>query len=199
MISVGEPPGTSINLFSDSNVFQLPNSKMYMWVSSLYRQHGHPASKSYFSPDIPFLFTGKDFFSGQDPIIEAIVKDKVRLLSDILWQEGGEAFQKEYNKIIHKSSPLSWWKPNSRSMFEDVGKRLFEEKLYEDAIIALEVNTRIFPQFWETWLGLATVYAESGNYKKALDACNKALEISPSNGFIWQKIEQIKEQIKDKN
>lgn len=193
MISVGEPPGTSVNFFSDANVFQLPNSKMYMWVSSLNWQRGHPADKSYFSPDIPFLFTGKDFFSGQDPIIEAIVKDKIRLLSDILWEKGGKVFQKEYNKITHTSSPLSWWKPNSMSMFADVGKRLFEEKRFDDAIIAFEMNTRIFPQFWETWLSLARAFAENGNYDKALDACNKALEISPSNGFIWQVIKQIKD------
>lgn len=193
MISVGEPPGTSINFFSNANVFQLPNSEMYMWVSSLNWQRGHPADKSYFSPDIPFVFTGKDFFSGQDPVIEAIVKNKVRLLSDILWEKGGEVFQKEYNKITHTSSPLSWWKPNSRSMFEDIARRLFEEKRYDDALIALEVNTRIFPQFWETWIGLATVHAECGNYDKALAACNKALEISPANGSIWRVIEQIKE------
>jgi len=136
---------------------------------------------------------GKDFLSGQDPVIQEIVKDRVRLLSDILWEKGGEVFQKEHNKITHTSSLLSWWKPNSRSMFEDIARRLFEEKRYDDAIIALEVNTRFFPQFWETWIGLATVHAECGNYDKALAACNKALEISPANGFIWRVIEQIKE------
>lgn len=196
IISVGEPPGSSINFFSDANVFELPNSGMYMWVSSLYNQNGHPADKSYYSPDVPFLFSGKDYFSGKDPVIEAITKNQIKLLPDILLEKGRETFLKEYENITKKTSPLNWWKPNSKSMFMDVGKKLLEAKKYKDALVAFELNTKTFPEFWNIWIALACTYAEMGEYDKALEVSNNALNISPANGFIWQHINQIKQKKK---
>ncbi len=77
-------------------------------------------------------------------------------------------------------------------MFGAVGKRLMSADRIDDAICAFEMNTKHFPGVWDSWTWYASALMEKGRFEEALKACEKALEISPYNGFIDQLQGQIK-------
>lgn len=73
----GEPGGGKPNSYSEYNGFTLPNSQMRGSVSSLFHQEGEPDDTREFLPvDIPISVTSRDYFSGRDPVLEAVLAYK---------------------------------------------------------------------------------------------------------------------------
>jgi hypothetical protein len=74
-IFVGEPTGDSPNHFGESNMFTLPNSGVTMMHSSIYWQLSDPDDdRPSIEPGIPVKIFSRDFISGSDPALDAIIK-----------------------------------------------------------------------------------------------------------------------------
>lgn len=76
-IFVGEPTGASPNHYGDNRPLTLPNSGLNVRLSSIYWQNSFPLDdRQWTEPEIKIDITAEDFFSGKDPVMEAILNYK---------------------------------------------------------------------------------------------------------------------------
>jgi hypothetical protein len=73
VILVGEPTGGSPNHFGDSVKLQLPHSGLTLAVSSLYHNDAPGDNRTTIEPQLLAPLSSKDYFSGRDPALEAIL------------------------------------------------------------------------------------------------------------------------------
>ena len=74
---VGEPTGGAPNQYGDAAQRELPNSRLRFWVSTLYHQRSTADDpRLTHKPDLPAALSSRDFFSGRDPSMEAILDFK---------------------------------------------------------------------------------------------------------------------------
>jgi len=72
---IGEPTGGSPNHYGDGLPMLLPNSKIVVNLSSRYNQDAaSDGSRLFKAPDILVELESKDYFSGIDPVMDAILK-----------------------------------------------------------------------------------------------------------------------------
>lgn len=77
-IFAGEPTGGSPNHFGDSRPVFLPNSGLQVRLSSLYWQNSFSFDKRNTTfPQIPVEITAKDYFTGKDPVLDAVLACKI--------------------------------------------------------------------------------------------------------------------------
>jgi hypothetical protein len=76
VILVGEPTGGSPNHFGDPVKLQLPHSKLTLAISSLYHNDAPGDNRTTIRPKYFAPLSSKDYFSGRDPALEAIVSDQ---------------------------------------------------------------------------------------------------------------------------
>jgi hypothetical protein len=98
---VGEPTGAAQNMFSDMvNCGILPNCGATLFVSSAYFNIAWPANKTHIiPPHYPAPFSSEDFFSGEDPALEAIFTGEAKAVETVLHEEGPEAALNFLKKI----------------------------------------------------------------------------------------------------
>ena len=76
VILVGEATGGSPNHFGDSVKLQLPHSDLTLAVSSLYHNDAPGDNRTTIEPQLSAPLSSKDYFSGRDPALEAILSDQ---------------------------------------------------------------------------------------------------------------------------
>lgn len=79
---VGEPSGTRPNVVGEAGWFNLPYSKQTGLISSQFHQQSRAEDhRVWLSPDMPISLSSKDYFSGTDPVMDAVLtlteKDKM--------------------------------------------------------------------------------------------------------------------------
>ncbi len=84
-IFVGEPSGGMPNTIGDSDApMVLPNSKLIARFSWRYWQQSAPEDmRRWIFPDVPVSLTHRDYFSGRDPAVEAILDHQPEPLKEI--------------------------------------------------------------------------------------------------------------------
>ena len=76
-IFAGEPTGASPNHYGDNRPLILPNSKLEVRLSSIFWQNSFPVDKRKTTePQIRVELSSADYFSGKDPVLEAILNYK---------------------------------------------------------------------------------------------------------------------------
>ena len=71
-IFIGGPTGAGPNHFGDTRRYTLPNSKLWVFISSRREQFGDVAdARTAYMPDIQASFSHNDYFSGRDPGLDA--------------------------------------------------------------------------------------------------------------------------------
>ena len=74
-IIAGEPSGASPNHYGDNRPLVLPNSKIEVRLSSIFWENSFAGDKRKSTePDLAVEMSSQDYFSGRDPVIEAILK-----------------------------------------------------------------------------------------------------------------------------
>ena len=73
VILVGEPTGSSPNHYGDAVKLKLPHSDLTLAVSSLYHNDAPGVDSATIDPQIMAPLSSKDYFSGRDPSLEAIL------------------------------------------------------------------------------------------------------------------------------
>lgn len=73
----GVPGAGKPNSYGEFNAFTLPNSDMHGSISSRWHEEGEPDDQREFVPvDIPVTVSSKDYFTGHDPVLDAIIASK---------------------------------------------------------------------------------------------------------------------------
>jgi hypothetical protein len=68
---VGEPTGSSPNLWGDAKQFELPRTHLHPMVATLYWQYSDPRdTRPWILPDIPVRVSFADWLSGRDPVLD---------------------------------------------------------------------------------------------------------------------------------
>lgn len=74
-ILAGEPTGASPNHYGDNKPLVLPNSKLEVRLSSIFWENSFAGDKRKSTePQLAVEMTSQDYFSGRDPVLDAILK-----------------------------------------------------------------------------------------------------------------------------
>ncbi|UCE62289.1 MAG: hypothetical protein JSU63_11360 [Phycisphaerales bacterium] len=178
-ITVGEPTSGPLNWFSDTELFELPYSGLYLLVSQYFWQKGHPSDeRGYCPPDFPVPVTSQDYFSGTDQALEAILNDRVITLEDILQNEGIGAFMAEYERRKERFVHCDWWFPYTEFELRSVGYDAFIAGKVDDAISVAKLNTIHHPKSYKVWDDLAHIYRTRGDNKKAVECYRRSSDLN---------------------
>jgi len=202
---IGEPAGAAQNMFSDmANRGTLPNCGATLFVSSEYFNIAWPANKNYLlPPHFPAPFSSLDFFSGNDPALEAIFANRVKAVEMVLHEEGPKAalhFFKEINRdwggltnewgITPFTYPISP-KYNGEYKINDLGFRFMNQNKMEEARAAFELNVTLFPNSFNAWASYAEYFMKIGDDPTAIKYYKKSVELNPNNENAVKMIRQL--------
>jgi len=182
VIVVGEATSGPLNWCSDTQGFRLPHSGLYMSVSTLCWQTGHPSDdRGYYAPDYPVPVEAADFFAGRDRALEAILSGHVRSLEDILTVEGADAFRAEYERRALEMAGQDGWFPFLEFDLRRLGFQMQSSNRMEEALAAFELNAVRYPTSWRCWNNLGAVHQAMGSREQAIRCYEKSLELDPGN------------------
>jgi Flp pilus assembly protein TadD len=80
---------------------------------------------------------------------------------------------------------------NIESGINTQGLRLLEFKRFEEAIEVLTLNTKLFPNSWNTWDSLAEAYMRKGEESIATGFFKKSIELNPDNAYAKDMVEKM--------
>ena len=190
---VGEPTGGPLNWCSDIEFRLLPHSGLPLIVSTLCWQGGHPSdTRGAHPPDFPVLTSGADFMAGRDPVLQAVLEDRVRLLADVLRGEGAEAFRRESRRQARSFASLGWWTPFTEDELNALGYEMLEAGRVDDAIAAFELNTERHPDSSNALDSLAEGYYRKGDLDSATQLYRASLGLDPGNEDATRMLEKIR-------
>lgn len=193
-ILVGEPAGAPRNSFGDAGSFRLKNSGFEVSISTVLWQLTNSADKSRFQPiDIPAVFSGTDYFSGDDPAVKYILslKGRYKSIPEILLEKGGQVAKTEYEKRKTRYEKYVWWKAFPENTMRFAARGLIKNKRIEDGRIGFEILLERYPQSWRAWRDFGRAKLFYGDKAGALKCFKKGLEINPGYEYFRQQISQL--------
>ena len=181
VITVGDIADGPLNFSSDPVMFFLQKSDLLMDISRLFLQDGHPTDhRGYYPPDYYIPYRSKDYFSFNDPILDAIKENKVKSLKNILYNEGSSNFKEEFEQREKTNGPVKKWFPyTSYDLALYAFNDLIPSEKYEEAVEISKLNTVIYPESIWGWFILGIMYENKGEVSEALRCYNQLLEIEP--------------------
>lgn len=192
---VGEPPGAYYRHFGDATSFELPNSELTVWLSTVYHQLSSYVGDQYEMPiELPAQFTASDYFNGQDPAMDAVAASTQRPpLAKVFREHGGDAGVIEYEQRLDVNGDVPWWAPFTLDELDDIGDDFRDAERWEDALAAYQLNARRHPKHWRVWYSIADLYRIQGNSDAAIRNYRKALESDPFNNQAPEQRRRIAE------
>lgn len=181
-IFIGEPTGSSPNLYGDPVIMTLPNSKIPFRVSTLWHQTDPNDRRIFTAPEIFTPLNSKDLQNNIDPAMQAIIgyipgstfKD---LTAEAVNSNDISVFIKKYREF----------KANTKNQFinteadtNTLGYNLLRVQRVKDAIEAFKLNVEAYPNSANVHDSLGDGYANAGNREEAIKAYEKALQINPN-------------------
>jgi len=195
-IFVGSPSGCAANMFSNSNsAGKLPNSRYELDIASRQIENTWIANRNIFKIDVPAIMTGKDYYTGSDPALEAIVKGEIWPLEDLAALKGADEAFRRYNEFKKKYADLNWWNTseNLETTINDKGYALIAGKEIEKATQVFMLNTLIFPSSANAFDSLGEAFMLAGNKESAIKHYEKSLALNPQNTNALEQLKQLKE------
>jgi dienelactone hydrolase len=74
----------------------------------------------------------------------------------------------------------------------DFGRELVDQKKTKDAIDVLNFNSEVYPDVWETYELMGTIYMNEGNKDLAIQNFEKVLEYDPQNQNATETLKKLK-------
>lgn len=179
-ILVGEPTGSSPNLYGDPVIMTLPNSKMRFRVSTLWHQFDPNDRRPFTAPEIFAEVTPDDYRKNIDPAFNAVLnyvpgktfKDISAIaISDM------PLFISRYRDF--KSAPANKF-ANTERETNALGYRLVAAKRFADAIEIFKLNVESYPASANAFDSLGEGYLMAGNKDEAIKSYKKALDLDPN-------------------
>lgn len=186
VITVGDIAPGPLNWCSDVMDFVLPRSNLTVQLSTMFWMEGHAMDRrGCYPPDYYLPETFAAYHALLDPPLEAIKNNQAMPLKDILLHEGREKFKAELDKRQALCPDLPRWFPYTH--FDLILLAFFDllpAGKTEDALELLKFNTRLYPDEYRSWYGLAETGKNLGQSGLALPAYERLLALEPHLGDI---------------
>lgn len=193
-IFVGEPTGSSPNLYGDPLIITLPNSKFPFRVATLWHQTDPNDRRVFTAPEIYAAITPDDYRNNRDPVMNEILnyvpgstfKD---LTAEAATNKDIPAFIKKYRAF--KSNSKNQY-VNTETDINALGYSLLRERKNNEAIEVFKLNVEAYPNSANAYDSLAEAYLVSGNKDEAIKNYEKAVSINPNFASSIDALKRIK-------
>ena len=191
---VGEPTASHVNLYGDARRFELPNSKMPLFISELWWQNKHARDER--KRTGPHLFADLSFSDYQnniDPAMQAILEYRpLKPLREMAIEAVRKDEVKAFLKIAEKRLRHPLYKyQSSEDEINDFGYNLLQMKKIDDAIATFQLNANLYPESSNVYDSLAEAHMKNGEKKLAIKLYKKSLELNPRNTNAVTMIEKL--------
>ena len=181
---VGEPTGGSPNSFGDPAPLTLPNSKIQIYLSTLWWQDLDERDKrAWQAPDVAAEPTIKDFDAGRDPVMEAVLqwKDRPSLEETVradVKRKDYAALQADYRAF--RADPANRY-ADFENEFNNLGYEFLASGDTQGAIEVFKLNVEAYPKSWNVYDSLGEAYMKAGQKAPAIENYEKSLKLNPQN------------------
>jgi tetratricopeptide (TPR) repeat protein len=193
---VGEPSGSSGNVYGDSRKITLPNSGITIRVSVYYWQEWDPwDTRVWTAPHLTAELTSEDYRANADPALKVILnsvprKPLVEILNEALTAGGVDVAVKRFREF--KADALNKYADTEEPLLI-AGQRLLNEKKPLQALALFKLNAEDNPHSFRTFFALGEAYFQSGNKEQAASNLEKALELNPKNYEVSERLREIRQ------
>jgi hypothetical protein len=180
-VTVGDIAPGPLNWCSDTLDFRLPNSRLFVQISSMFWMEGHAMdTRGCYPPDYYLPETFKDISSFTDGPLEAILAGAAMPLQDILLDQGWTAFKTELDGRKARYPDVESWFPYTHfDLVMTAYFNLLPSGKKNDALELLKFNSVLFPRELRSWYGLAEVAKSLDETDMAIDAYGMVLKMEP--------------------
>ena len=195
---VGEPTSENINFYGDNTEVKLPNSNIPIRLSFAWWQDKPPWENApWLAPDVAVDLRFEDYIQGRDPVLETILDFSIdSVLVDPMEHLTGLYFSGKADQIFPEAKRLigdhKYRYYPFEQRFNELGKQLINTGQFEPAKMILQMNTSFYPNTASGWSGLALAYWRTGDSEKAIELCQKVLELEPEGPNAEQSRNMLK-------
>jgi hypothetical protein len=180
---VGEPTGQQPSQYGDHKPLELPHSRLIVNISTIFHQAPNEFDRRSFVPPATYTpLASDDYARGVDPALAAALAtdsipppvslvERAALAEDAVGSE--TALRAAQGMVANRFRSFE-------SEVNALGYRLLGAGKVEAAILAFQVNTRVYPHSANTYDSLGEALVVAGRRAEAVAAYRKALEIDPS-------------------
>lgn len=106
----------------------------------------------------------------------------------LIWDRAGSEYSYEALEIGNPLTMKKPGRPGEAVQLYNKGTELYNEKEYEDAILALQQAIEIDPAYAKAWNNLGSALNALGRYEEAENAYNQAIAIDSSDAKAWSNL-----------
>jgi tetratricopeptide (TPR) repeat protein len=196
-IFVGEPTGSSPNMYGDPATIVLPNSHIGFRIPTRWHQQaelGAQDSRIWTEPEIYTEPTAADYLANIDPAMNAILNYRPGtafrdLVTHFTANFALADFEKAYRDF--KAAPRNRF-VNTEADTNRLGYSLLNAKRFDDAIAVFKMNTTAYPRSANTFDSLGEAYLLAGNKDEAIRSYEQALKIDPNFGSALEALRRLR-------
>jgi hypothetical protein len=180
-VTVGDIAPGPLNWCSDTLDFRLPNSRLFVQVSSMFWMEGHAMdTRGCYPPDCFIPETFRDLSSFTDGPLDAILEGSATPLKDVLLGQGWAAFQAEWERRKSRCPDIERWFPYTHfDLLMTAYFNLLPSGKKKEALELLKLNMSLFPRELRSWYGLAEVAKSLDETDLAIGAYETLLRAEP--------------------
>lgn len=195
-IFVGEPTGSSPNMYGDPATLVLPNSHVGFRVPTRWHQQaerGAIDTRDWTAPEIYTEPTAANYVANIDPAMDAILSYKPgSTFRDLVnkWTTNFVRSDFEAAYRTYMNSPRNRFVDTEADM-NRLGYAFLNEKRFEDALLVFRLNTDAYPRSANTHDSLGEAYLLSGNRGEAIKSYRAALKVDPTFGPSLEALRKL--------
>jgi hypothetical protein len=194
---VGEPTGGKPNSYGDNTPIEAPNSKLKVFVSTLWWQDQGPRdARQWIAPQIAADMSSVDYIQGSDPALKAIEEYSTsesieeRLRRDVSGRDWSKAGRELHDFLTDRRNRYT----NIESDLNRLGYELMSQRDLEAAIKIFQLNAEAYPRSSNVYDSLAEAYMNHGDTNLAIENYQKSFELNPNNTSAVEAIKKLKQQ-----
>jgi tetratricopeptide (TPR) repeat protein len=194
---VGEPTGGKPNSYGDNTPIEAPNSKLKVFVSTVWWQDQDPRdARPWIAPQIAADMSSLDYIQGSDPALRAILEYTTsasivdRLRRDVSAHDWSNVGRELRDFLADRRNRYT----NIENDLNRMGYELMSQRDLDAAIKIFQLNAEAYPRSSNVYDSLAEAYAHHGDTKLAIENYQKSLELNPSNTNAVEAIKKLKQQ-----
>jgi Tetratricopeptide repeat len=194
---VGEPTGGKPNSYGDNTAIEAPNSKLRVFVSTLWWQDQDPRdARPWIGPRIAADMSSLDYIQGLDPAVKEIEEytgyESIleRLHKDVSVRDWNKADQHVHEFLADRRDRYT----NIENDLNRLGYELIRQQDLEAAIKIFRLNVESYPQSANAYDSLGEAYMNLGDTSLAIENYKKSLELNPNNTGATEAIRKLQQQ-----
>lgn len=192
---VGSPPGAPLNSYGDARDFVLPGTNMRLYVSTLYHQYARSDDDGRVFPvDVPAPMTGKEYFAGDDPALDAILGDEdTRPIDVIAPADGADSARIIAEARTEEARALGWdeWRPFAEEGLKYIGYEELLQGRVASAVSFLSMVAKVYPDSWDAHDRLAQALEAAERTEEAITMFRRSLKLNPDNTPGREALERL--------